>query len=122
MLVTPEQSGPWKKAIRLGLNRDVEEIEKIDVLSVDIRRVREIHRLANLLEGQTHKQRREAKDKAWSQRMCSEADLWDSDNEEVDEEEEENVPTDRHARTATVQDAADLEELLKAPLPSKLQR
>ena len=122
LIITPEQTPNWKKAIRMGLNLEIEQIEKLPAISGDIAQVREIQKLASKIEAQSHKQKRDAKDKAWTSKMCLEADLWDSD-EDVSDENDEEIPTNRNGtQKVTQEDYFLLEDMLKEPLPSKVQR
>lgn len=126
MIITPSQAASWGKTIRQALDRDADDIETIDLVSGDIRNVRAIHRLASKLECQTHKQRRESKDKAWTQKTCQEADLWDSDASGGDNNSDAEIfiaggpkkSSSPVQRTSDTQDRVDLNELLKNPLPS----
>jgi hypothetical protein len=120
MIITPSQVSEWKKSVRLALNKDIEEIDVLDVVSMDIRRVREIQKLANEIEGKSHKEQRESKDRAWTKKICQEADLWDSDaSVSVDDDYEDSYDTGRRTnRTDAQPDIADLDSLVRDPLPS----
>ena len=128
MIITPKQAAQWNKSIKQGLGRDAESIDTINVVSVDIRNVRAIHRLASKLEGASHKERRESKEKAWSKKTCEEADLWDSDLSEgefagfEDDDSADEVLVDgkesRPVRKSANPERQELEELLLNPLPS----
>ena len=120
MIVTPSQVSEWKKSVRLALNKDIEEIDVLDVVSMDIRRVREIQKLANEIEGKSHKEQRESKDRAWTKKICQEADLWDSEaSVSVDDDYEDSYDTGRRTSRADTQpDIADLDSLVRDPLPS----
>jgi len=120
MIITPGQVSEWNKAIRMGLNKEVEDIHVIDVVSIDIRQVREIQRLATTIEGQSHKQKRETKDRAWSKKVCEEADLWDSDisHSDIDSDDESYGTGREQTKKVTAGDVAKFGELLENPLPS----
>jgi len=121
MIVTPSQVSEWKKAVRLALNKDIDEINVLEVVSVDIRRIREIQRLANGVEGESHKEKRESKDRAWTKKICEEADLWDSDASlsDVDELLDDSFETDAQIKKkAATSKYAELESLVQNPLPS----
>lgn len=70
MIITSSEAASWGKTIRQALDRDADDIDTIYLVSGDIRNVRAIHRLASKLEGQTHKQRKESNDKAWTQKLA----------------------------------------------------
>ena len=121
MIITPTQVSEWKKSVRIALNKDVEEVDVLDVVSIDIRRIREIQRVANEIEGKTHKEKRESKDRAWTKKACEEADLWDSDasvseNDEFSDDKFDGVK--RSNSGANPPRLSELEVLLKEPLPS----
>jgi ATP-dependent RNA helicase DDX24/MAK5 len=123
MIITPQQVSQWNKAIKLGLGRDPETLPVIDLVSMDIRNVRAIHRLASKIEGQSHKDRRSSKEKAWTKKTCEEADLWDSDasNGFGDSDDEILVAGRVRNESVRITDSSDREELdrlLKTPLPS----
>jgi ATP-dependent RNA helicase DDX24/MAK5 len=119
MVISPTQVGAWNKAVRIGLNRDIEEIPVIDVVSIDIRQVREIQRLATSIEGQSHKQKRETKDRAWTKKICEEADIWDSDASFTDDSDDCLYEPGRNSnKIVSSADVAKFEDLLKNPLPS----
>ena len=126
MIITSSQAASWGKTIRQALDRDADDIDTIYLVSGDIGNVRAIHRLASKLEGQTHKQRKESNDKAWTQKTCQEAELWDSDASGGDNNSDAEIfiaggpmtSTGPIQRTSDTQDRVELNELLKNPLPS----
>jgi ATP-dependent RNA helicase DDX24/MAK5 len=119
LIITPTQVSAWNKAVRIGLNKDIEEIPVIDAVSIDIRQVREIQRLATTIEGQSHKEKRENKDRAWSKKICEEADLWDSDASFSDDSDDGSYATGRNKeKKVSASDVAKFEELVSNPLPS----
>ena len=82
MIVTPKMSFNWGKTVKQALNTEISSIETVDAVSVDINQVRAIHSLATKIEGETHRNKRDSKNSAWSKKTCEEADLWDSDNDD----------------------------------------
>ena len=109
----------------MALKKDVAEVDTISPVSTDLNKVREIHRLANKIEGESHRTRRDTKEKAWTKKACDEADLWDSDAESDSAGfDSDIVLPDGGAvglkRNCDVSDVnmMALKELLENPLPS----
>lgn len=125
MIVTPKLAVQWSKTVKMALKKDVAEVDTISPVSTDLNKVREIHRLANKIEGESHRTRRDTKEKAWTKKACDEADLWDSDAESDSAGfDSDIVLPDGGAvglkRNCDVSDVnmMALKELLENPLPS----
>lgn len=116
MIITPKMATQWMRTIKVALGKDVKEIDAIEIVSADLRSVRNIQKLASNVEGQSHKQRRVSKEKAWTKKACEEADLWDSDASDVlslDGTDDDISPPKSNSL-----DLEQLTEMLKNPLPS----
>ena len=128
MIVTPKMAVQWNRTIKQALGINADEVESITPVSTDLNRVREIHRLANKIEGESHRTRRDSKEKAWTKKTCQEADLWDSDALSDSEGYESDVVladggavgVKRIAETVNANQQA-LNELLRNPLPSLIR-
>lgn len=133
MIVTPKMSFNWGKTVKQALKIDISSIETMDAVSVDINQVRAIHTLAAKIENETHRNKRDSKNSAWSKKTCDEADLWDSDNEDGklsngsdsdvflgdDERSLAINKTKGRSNTKTDTSKQELSHLLSNPLPSK---
>ncbi|TEB17641.1 hypothetical protein C9890_0506 [Perkinsus sp. BL_2016] len=128
MIITPKMSMQWGKSVKLGLNRELSAITAIEPVSMDINQVRLIHKTASGIEGETHKHKRDTKNKAWSEKTCNEAELWDSDNsvsgggydsDEVIVGGSLPVAQTKRVVESRAHASTPLDELLKNPLPSR---
>jgi ATP-dependent RNA helicase DDX24/MAK5 len=131
MIVTPKMSMQWNKTIKQGLGRELSSIDAVEPSSIDINQIRLIHKTASELEGETHRHKRDTKNKAWSKKTCDEADLWDSDISEENADSDALVFGDDHlekpgnsiskSKNVPIHGSAQkqfLSDLLKNPLPS----
>jgi ATP-dependent RNA helicase DDX24/MAK5 len=117
MIIVPNQMADWNKAIRLGIKVDVESIDTITVSSNDLKHVRDIQKLACEIESKSHTCKKESKDKAWTKRMCEEAELWNSD-ESTDEVGSDDDMETKKSEGIAKHDAEQLQQLIRSKLPS----
>ncbi len=124
MIIIPKQVAEWNKATKAGIQLEVDKIPAMSISSKDLQYVRDLHRMANTIESKTHTFKRETKDKAWTKRMCEEADIYNSefdssnDDNNSDDFDKSDYSNNQPTTVASKEQVEDLQSIVKAKLPS----